>query len=92
MPVYKFCIWRHENFISQELSKLNTEKNKNQSVIDRGVFEEEQRLHAVRNIILQQELKLKEAGELLQSTTNEEIGLITTQHALILFNRREQKS
>ena len=74
MPVYKFCIWRHENFISQELSKLNTEKNKNQSVIDRGVFEEEQRLHAVRNIILQQELKLKEAGELLQSTTNEEIG------------------
>ena len=57
------------------LGKLNAEKKKNQAVIDRGVFEEEQRLHAVRNKILQQELKLKEAGEFLQSTTNEEMGL-----------------
>ena len=61
----------HSYFTFKELGKLNTMKNKNQAVIDRGVFEEEKRVHAVRNKILQQELKLKEADELLQSTTNE---------------------
>ena len=62
--------------LHEELRQLTNVTKKNQNIIDRGVLEELDRLQAVKNKISQQELLLEEAGELLQSTTDEEIGFI----------------
>ena len=62
--------------LHEELRQLTNVTKKNQNIIDRGVLEELDRLQAVKNKISQQELLLEEASELLQSTTDEEIGFI----------------
>ena len=65
--------------LHEELRQLTNVTKKNQNIIDRGVLEELDRLQAVKNKISQQELLLEEASELLQSTTDEEIGFIDSQ-------------
>ena len=72
--------------LHEELRKLTNLTKKNQNIIDRGLMEPEDRLQAVKNKISQQELLLKETGELLQTTKHEEIGFTVTFLPLVVMD------